>query len=231
MSESFVYALDPISLSIQICWDCCRKTQMNFWANPVSFQTTTNLIMWCTWLKTLWSMDRSCWPCMVDPIWLLVPLASPPMMHGLLLLTEHAMALQLLRLFMSCFLSLECPYPPCPQHKHLLVLHGPNISSSDAFPTLLHNELLPPALCTWPAWFLPPWVALVYPPDWKSLKTETSPLVAWYPQNLSHGIPTVSPYKQHRKPGGRKEGVWLKLVTVARKLCLIGPQFPAPAQC
>lgn len=130
-------------------------------------------------------MDCSCWPCMVDPIWLSVPLASPPMMHGLLLLTEHAMALQLLCLFMSCFLSLECPYPPCPQHKLLLVLHGPDISSSDAFPTLLHSELPPPALCTRPAWFLPPWVAPVYPPDWKSLKTETSPLVAWYPQNLN----------------------------------------------
>ena len=163
MSDSFVYALNPISLSIQIYWDCCRKTRMNFWANPISFQTTTNLIMWCTWLKILWGMDCSCWPSVVDPIWLSVPLASPPMMRWLLLLTEHAMALQLLRLFMSCFLSLECPYPRCPQRKRLLILHGPNISSSDGFPILLHNELLPPALCTWPVWFLPPWVALVSP--------------------------------------------------------------------
>ena len=96
---------------------------------------------------------------MIDPVWLSVPLASLPMMHWPLLLTEYAMALQLLRLFMSCFLSLECPYPRCPQRKRLLILHGPNISSSDGFPILLHNELLPPALCTWPVWFLPPWVA------------------------------------------------------------------------
>ena len=153
---------------------------------------------------------------MIDPVWLSVPLASLPMMHWPLLLTEYAMALQLLRLFMSRFLSLECPYPRCPQRKRLLILHGPNISSSDGVPILLHNELLPPALCTWPVWFLPPWVALVYPPAWGSLKAETCPLVAWYPQNLNRSIPTVSPYKQHRKPGGRKEGAWLKGVTVAR---------------
>ena len=154
--------------------------------------------MWCIWLKIFWGVDSWCWPSVGWPCLALSPTCQSSCDARPLLLAEHTMALQLLHLFMCCFLPLECSCPSSPHHELLFILHGPNISSSKAFSALPHSELPPPSLCTRPVQLSPSWVALVYPPDWRSLKAETGPPVAQYPQSLSQDVPTVSPHKTSR---------------------------------